>query len=156
MKKIVALIILVICILSLAACTAPEDPVLASLGTYENHEFYTSGGAQDYTDYAKYDFASAKIVGNTYFKNIHETDLTGINAHLDDFEAWVNVIQEGNASNELVVHYDFDRSIIDAEDFFYIDSEERTWSDGHTSFVRYSIYLFDTQTQVLYYFHNNL
>ena len=44
----------------------------------------------------------------------------------------------------------------DTEDYFYIYSEEHTWSDGHTSLVRYNIYLFDTQTQVLYYFHHNI
>ena len=42
------------------------------------------------------------------------------------------------------------------EDYIYVDSEEHTWDDGYTRLVRYNIYFFDTQTQVLYYFHNNI
>ena len=157
MKKLLA-IILVLCVfaLSLASCAALEDKVAASLGEYNNREFYTSGGFQDYTDYAKYYYTSPEVAENKYLKEIKETDLETINAHLDDFEGWVETIKTSEPSSEVVVNYDFDRKIIDTEDYFYIDSEEHTWNDGHTSLVKYNIYLFDTQTQVLYYFHNNI
>jgi len=155
-KKIIAVISLCIFVLSFAACTVPEDKVVASLGKYENREFFTSGGFQDYTDYAKYHYTSIQIAENKYLKEIQETDLTEINTLLDDFEGWIETHKRSDTSSELVVNYDFDRKIIDTEDYFYIDSEEHTWSDGHTSLERYNIYLFDTQTQVLYYFHNNI
>ena len=157
MKKLLA-IILVLCVfaLSMASCAALEDNVAASLGEYNNREFYTSGGFQDYTDYAKYYYTSPEVAENKYLKEIKETDLETINAHLDDFEGWVETIKKSEPSSEVVVNYDFDRKIIDTEDYFYIDSEEHTWNDGHTSLVKYNIYLFDTQTQVLYYFHNNI
>ena len=75
---------------------------------------------------------------------------------MDDFENWIETIQDGEPSNEVVINYDFDREIIDEENYIYIDSEEHTWSDGRTLLVKYNIYLFDTQAQILYYFHNNM
>lgn len=155
-KKTAAVFCLFMAALTLAACTVPEDKVVASLGAYENREFFTSGGFQDYTDYAKYYYTSTKVAENKYLKKIQETDLIAINAHLDDFEGWIETIKNSDASSEVVVNYDFDRKIIDTEDYFYIDSEEHIWTDGHTSLVRYNVYLFDAQTQLLYYFHNNI
>lgn len=155
-KQIAAVLACVVFLLSITSCAVPEDKVIASLGKYEKHEFFSSGGFQDYTDYAKYYYTTAKVADNKYLKKIQETDLDIINTHLDDFEGWIETIKRTDASNEVVVNYDFDRGIIDAEDYFYIDSEEHTWDDGHTSLVKYNIYLFDTQTQVLYYFHNNI
>ena len=155
-KQIVVVLVCVIFLLSITSCAAPEDNVIASLGEYEKKEFFTSGGFQDYTDYAKYYFTSANAAENKYLNKIQETDFAIINTHLDDFEGWIEIIKDSEPSSEVVVNYDFDREIIDTEDYFYIDSEEHTWSDGHTALVRYNIYLFDAQTQVLYYFHNNI
>ena len=163
MKKIlnkVKWIIYICCVciftLFLTACTVAKDKVVASLGEYERCEFFTSGGFQDYTDYARYHYTSTNIEENKYLRKVKETDIAAIDVHLDDFEGWVEVIKDDDASNEVVVNYDFDREIIDTEDYFYIDSEEETWSDGELLLVDYNIYLFDTQTQVLYYFHNNI
>lgn len=156
LKKIIVSVWIFILVLSVASCTVPEDPVIASLGEYKNRVFYSSGGFQDYTDYAKYYYTSSEVVESKYFKKIQNTDFDTINKHLDDFEGWIETIRNSEASNEVVLNYDFDREIIDIEDYIYIDSEEHTWSDGHTSLVNYNIYFFDTQTQVLYYFHNNI
>ena len=155
-KQIAVVLVCVVFLLSINSCAVPEDKVIASLGKYEKYEYFTSGGFQDSTDYAKYFFSSANVVENKYLNKIQETDYAIINTHLDDFEGWIETIKDSYPSCEVVVNYDFDREIIDVEDYFYIDSEELTWSDGYTSLVRYDIYLFDTQTQVLYYFHNNI
>ena len=58
-KQIVVVLVCVIFLLSITSCAAPEDKVIASLGGYEKKEFFTSGGFQDYTDYAEYYFTSA-------------------------------------------------------------------------------------------------
>ena len=155
-KQIVGVLVCVVLLLSITSCTVFEDKVIASLGEYEKEEFFTSGGFQDYTDYAKYYYTSVDFENNKYFKKVKETDFTAIHTHLDDFENWIESIGDSVPSNEVVVNYDFDRGIVDTEDYFYIDSEEHTWDDGSTSLVKYNVYLFDTQTQVLYYFHNNI
>ncbi len=155
-KQIAVLFVCVVFLLSITACAVPKDNVIASLGEYEKKEFFTSGGFQDYTDYAKYYFNSANATENQYLNKIQDADFAIINTRLDDFEGWIETIKNSEPSSEVVVNYDFDREIIDTEDYFYIDSEAHRWSDGHASFVKYNIYLFDTQTQVLYYFHNNI
>ncbi len=155
-KRIITVAIVCILVLSFTACEAPENEVVASLGEYDNREFFTSGGFQDYTDYAKYYYSSAQVTDNNYFKKIQETDLETIYTHLDDFEGWIDTIKTSDASNEVAKNYCFDRVIIDTGDYFYIDSEEKTWNDGHTSLVSYDIYLLDSQSQILYYFHNNI
>ncbi len=156
MKILISIFVLLILMVSITTCETPEDVVLTSLGEYDDHVFYSEGGFQDFTDYAKYYYTSVSIDENEYFTKIQESDFTNINEHLDDFESWIETIKDGDASHEIVVNYDFDRSIIDTEDYIYIYSEKHTWDDGDTSLVDYDIYFFDTQTLVLYYFHNNI
>ena len=125
----------------------------ASLGEYENREYFTSGGFQDYTNYGKYYYADADPSDNGYFDPIREENLENLHRHLEDFEGWLITLGE---NDEVTANYDFDWAIIDGEDYVYIDSQEHTWSDGHTSLTCYDVFFFDTQTQVLYYFHNNI
>ena len=147
-------------VVSLSACKAPEDKILMSLGEYESRVYCTEGEFQDFTDYAKYYYDIVDFTENEYFNKIQESDLTKINEHLEDFESWIETYRENDSSREIVVNYDFDRSIIDNEDYFYIDSETFTtaWDDGTTTTTlsNYDVYFFDTQTQILYYFHNNI
>lgn len=142
------------------SCKAPEDKVLNSLGEYKEYVYYSEGEFQDYTDYGKYYYDSADLADNAYFIEVENYDLSEINEHLADFEAWIETYREGDPSCEIVVNYDFDREIIDREDYIHINSEKftTTWDDGMVTntFASYEIYFFDTQTQVLYFFHNNI
>ncbi|MBO5433166.1 MAG: hypothetical protein J6A43_03810, partial [Clostridia bacterium] len=101
-------------------------------------------------------YTSVSIEENEYLKKIQESDFAEIDKHLNDFENWIKIFKDKDDSLELVVKYDFNRNIIDVEDYIYIRSEEHTWDDGFTSLVSYDIYFFDTQTLTLYYFHNNI
>lgn len=156
MKRLVSVFIIVVLLFSFTSCKTPEDKVLTSLGKYDDYEFYSEGEFQDFTYYAKYYYASTNIDENEYFVKIQDSDFARINEHLDDFESWIETFKDTDASREIVVNYDFDRSIIDTEDYIYIDSEKHTWGDGYTSLVKYDVYFFDAQTLVLYYFHNNI
>ena len=155
-KSTAIILSLIILILTLSSCIAPEDKVLNSLGECRSCEFYTCGGFQDYTDYAKYYYDSVDFTDNEYFSKIEQSDIDALNEHLDDFESCIEAHGYNDASSEIVVNYDFDRSLIDSEDYLYIDSEKHTWDDGYTSLVNYDVYFFDTQTNTLYYFHNNI
>ena len=155
-KKAAMLLALILLALSLSACQSLMNPVIGSLGIYVQQEFYSEGSFQDFTDYGKYYFSTVKVAENPYFTQIQESDLPIINEHLDDFESWIELFRSTDASRKIVQNYDFDRQIIDTEDYIYIDSEKHTWSDGHTSLVSYNLYFFDSQTLVLYYLHNNI
>ena len=157
MKKVFALIVVVLILtISLSECVSPENQVINSLGEYKSYEFYIEGAFQDYTDYAKYYYDSVDFSNNEYFTKIEQSDIDVLNDHLDDFESWIETYREGDASRDIVVNYDFDRSFIDSADYLYINSEKHTWDDGYTSLVNYDVYFFDTQTNTLYYFHNNI
>ena len=69
MKKTKWLVIILLLICILPSCTRREK-VLASLGSYESEAFYTSGGIQDFTDYAKYQYKSVDLQNNKYFFNV--------------------------------------------------------------------------------------
>lgn len=142
--------------MSITSCAAPEDKVLASLGEYKSYVFYTEGEFQDFTDYAKYYYDSIDLTDNEYFSEIEHSDIDVLNEHLDDFESWIETYREGDATRKIVVNYDFDRSLIDYEDYLYIYSEKHTLDDGYILLVNYDIYFFDVQTHTLYYFHNNI
>lgn len=157
MKKTLILFLIAVCLFTLlAACVIPKNKVLASLGEYRDHEFYTCGGFQDYTDYAKYYYDSVDFTDNEYFSIIEQSNMDALNEHLDNFESCIEAHGYSDASSEIVVNYDFDRSLIDSEDYLYIDSEKHTRDDGYTLLVNYDVYFFDTQTNTLYYFHNNI
>ncbi len=159
-KNIIVGLNLFLIVISLSACTAPKTNVLTSLGKYKNNAFYASETFKDYTVYATYSYDSVDFSKNKYFNQISESDLTEINEYLDDFESWIETDRESDVSSEIVANYVFDRDIIDNEDYFYIDSEKSTttWDDGTktTSLVYYDIYFFDKQTNILYYFHNDI
>ena len=156
-KQIVVVLVCVIFLLSITSCAAPEDKVIASLGEYEKMEFFTSGGFQDYTDYAKYYYDSVDFTDNEYFAKIQDSDMDNLNNHLDDFEAWIETYRNGDPSREIVVNYDFDRSLIDNDDYLYVETEWFDSSDdGNAVFASYDVYFFDVQTNTLYYFHNNI
>lgn len=157
MKKKIFLGLAILFFISLlSSCAVPEDKILNSLGKYDHNEYYSEGYFQDYTDYAKYYFSSANIAENEYFNKIQNSDVEALNEHLDDFESWIQCYCEDDSSKEIVVNYDFDRSLIDDADYIYIYSEKDEWDDGSVSLVNYDVYFFDSQTQVLYYFHNNI
>lgn len=155
-KSTAIILSLIILISTLSSCIALEDKVLNSLGECRSCEFYTCGGFQDYTDYAKYYYDPVDFTDNEYFSKIGQADIDALKEHLDDFERCIEAHGYTDASSEIVVNYDFDRSLIDSEDYLYIDSEKHTWDDGYTSLVNYDVYFFDTQTNTLYYFHNNI
>ena len=55
MRKCIMLAALLAVLLALSSCAETRyDAVALSLGQYENMEYYTDGGFQDHTDYAKY------------------------------------------------------------------------------------------------------
>ena len=114
--------------------------VIISLGRAMSVQRYSVSGFGDSTDYGIYTFPGAKPEDSEYFKN------------------WVNVTREGDDDNALVVNYHFSRDDIDEGDYLYIyDREGKPIGDGaYSKYDYYNVYFFDSQTTMLYYFHNNI
>lgn len=152
MKKQIALIFLSVAfLLSVSSCAAPTDKVLESLGEYEKEEYYSSGGFQDFTDYAKYTYESIDLSENPYFEKITEQSKEALLSHIDDFEKWLAAITESDPDYELLSTYDFSTDIISNEDYLYIYDDP-----DYPELGCYDVYLFDTENATLYYFHNNI
>lgn len=153
MKKTMAFILILVVSLALTSCTAIVNPVLSSLGEYKESVYYTEVGT-DYTDYGKYYYDKVDFTGNEYFEKIDATGEDKLKEHLGDFEAWVEYYREHDPKSDIARNYDFKRSLMDGEDYYYIESEFRTLDDGSTSFTKYDVYIYDIQTNVLYRFNH--
>lgn len=149
--KRVTIALLFALVLCISGCSAPTDEVLESLGAYQSHVYYTSGGFQDYTDYAKYVYDSVDFHDNPYFEKLTTESRTDLQKHLDDFESWIAVYRSGEPDNEVALGYDFDSSCISEEDYLYIDDDS-----FYPELGCYDVYYFDTEAMTLYYFHNNI
>ena len=159
MKKVFVLLFL-LPVLLLSGCVpyliasvfnVPEDEVIASLGAYESEEYYSSGGFQDFTDYAKYTYDSVDFSDNKYFKIMWHDRKKALIEHIVNFESWVEEIEGFEPENDVVVGYDFDISMITMDDYVYI------YDDPDCDYLWcYDVYFFDMETMTLYYFHNNL
>ena len=146
MKKAFVFVLLT-SFLILSGCTAPKDEVLFSLGKYKSKEYFTSGGFQDYTVYSKYTYEDVDFSDNKYFEKISSDEKSNLLTHLENFENWVEVIDD----NDLSSGYDFDSSIISDDDYLYIYD-----NPDYPELGCYDVYFFDKEILTLYYFHNNI
>lgn len=154
MKKIVLALLIFVLIFVLFGCFY-TDPVIASLPDYKSECFYTSGGFQDYTDYAKYTYDSITtqvLDASKYFDVTTAEDANEILLYIQNFERWVETI-----GGELKENYDFDKTMISEGNYFYIETKAGDPDqETYDMFVNYTVYYFDLDTQTLYYFHNNI
>lgn len=156
MKKTLSVLLIIVSVaLALCSCSLPEkDKVLTSLGKYEDSEVYSKGIFINYTDYAKYRFDAPALDGNEYFVKIDESNLYILIDHLDAFDGIIEAYREEKDSYEIVVNYDFDRTLIDSEDYIYIFSKAYDPDDENLTLVDFKVYFLDKQTGTLYYFYN--
>ena len=128
-----------------------ENPVIASLPQADASDCYYSDGFQDYTDYCKYYYANQenvleKVKNNPYFKPVTPDDITELNSYFDNFEGWLEYVDYKDK-------YDFQRNIIDTEDYFYIENNE---TEEEYKYWNYDVYFLDVQTKTLFFIHNNI
>lgn len=153
MKKYVLLIFACLMLLSLAACSSQtrQGKVLNSVGKYESEQIWTHDGFQDYTDFGIYTFSSVDLYSNPYFSAVTAENMETIGSFIDNFEEWIEACRNSNPNGDLVLNYFFDRSIVDTTDYFYIYEGE-----NYPKYGCYDLWVFDTQTNTMYYFHNNI
>lgn len=155
MKKTITLLCILLCLAAPAGCGG-EDAVISALPKYRSMELCTTGEFQDFTDYGvfTYDSLTAGDLESTgYFTEVTAADSEEILAHIKNFEEWVAVI-----GGELEEAYHFDKSAVSAGDYCYIDTKygQPIGNSTYDKFDHYTVYFFDMQTQILYYFHNNI
>lgn len=158
MKKLVRVCLILVIALCAAALflgilvvfLAPRDEVLDALPHWENKEYYTCGGFQDSTDYAKYTYRISRdqLEETGFFQPVTEDDIPRITDYVDNFEEWLRVCEDFPKDA-----YDFDKSRISVGDCFFILNK---YEEAERAFWNYNLYYFDVDVGILYYFHNNI
>ena len=152
MKRTIVIALVAALLVGLSGCTY-VDPIVNLLPDYKKKAFYTSGGWQDYTDYAKYyyeDIDAQTLRQTGRFREVTEEDIAAIMPYILDFENWVEVI-----GRDLKANYDFDKTTIRTGNFYFIKSKYENDAPEH-KFWNYNVYYFDLDAQILYYFHSNI
>ena len=150
MKKVISVLILILMIFSFSSCNL-TTMVLTSLGGHHGYEEQYRYGLGDYTEYKKYYFDSVDLSKNKLFVRLDASAISDLEIYFEVFESHLKASGE-----EFVEDYDFDKTIIDTEDYYVLSSDEEIWGGGITTVYRLDLYIFDTQTNILYYFHTNL
>ena len=134
-----------------------RDEVIVSVGNPVYKEFYTSGGFQDYTDFGIYKFKNVDLSSNKYLAPVTKKDKYELLSYISEFEDCVEAIKRNTPENELVVNYDFDESCISEYDYLYIyDKSDYEETYKEHKYAYFNVYFFDSETQTLYFFHNNI
>lgn len=152
---IIILILVVPFLVFVFTFVAPQEAVFLSLGEYEVVEYCEAGVFQDFTIYYEITYENPNIKNNKYLKQMTETDIEELNLYLDDFDGWVELHIDANTESQFIENYDFDRDIISTNDYCYI-YDSANYDDFYEKFNSYDLYFYDTETEILYYFHNNI
>ena len=135
--------------------TVNQDNVMRSLGECNDGEYYCDGGI-DPIGYGVYNYDSVDFSENEYFSQVQESDLENkgdysLKGFVTNFDSMIRYsIANASPDSEVVENYNFDLSIMDSEDYFYIDCKTPDTFSGY--FLNYRVYFFDVQTNTLYYF----
>ncbi len=135
----------------LCGCVSVEKEPVASLGKYESVEFYSYGDFQDYTDYGKYVFEGVNFEENEFFTKMTADDKESLFKYIENFEECLKTIGSTDPNDSIITNYDFDIQIVSDDDYIYIYDDP-----DYPDFGNYDVYFFDTETNVLYYFHSNI
>ena len=155
MKKFICILISVVLVVSAGYLCSEyfeyfRNPVLKELPIYRNREYYSEGFWQDYTDYAKCfykNISEEDLQSAESFNKMTEQNIKEILCYIDGYESFINGFGTDGVEGIKEV-YDFDKSVIDTNDYFHII--------GGDSYTFFTLFYFDTESQILYYFHNSI
>ena len=124
-----------------------SELLVSSMGEFATEEQYRYGWWQDGATYSKYTYKSVNI-NNEYLSPVAESDIKDIKLRVSDFGFWVSSSKDDEADKSLYENYDFDISIIDTNDYWFIEYKEDTRD--------FEMFIFDTETKVLYGFNYSI
>lgn len=127
-----------------------SDLLVSVIGEIATEEHYSYGWWQDFGVYSKYTYESADF-NNEYLSPIAESDMAEINRRVSDFNYWVSSSENSENEDEksLYENYDFYLSAIDTNDYWFIEYGEVDSRD-------FELFIFDTETKVLYGFNYSI
>ena len=105
-------------------------------------------GVRDYVQYTVYEFDEPVIDNAVNLEKIE--DKTELISYIDAFNNWI----EPHKDDEYKT-YDFDISIIDKSDYYYI-YDKSAEDEDYYKYKYYDVYFYDSQTKTIYVFHSHL
>lgn len=123
-----------------------SDLLVTAMGKFTAEEHFSYGWWQDGGTYSKYTYKSADL-NNEYLSRITESDIAEIKRNVSEFEFWISSSKDGENEEDksLYENYDFDVLMIDTNDYWFIEYDEKDKRD-------FDMFIFDTETKVLYGF----
>lgn len=109
-------------------------------------------GLQDFTDFCIYRYdTDAPFKESSDYLEMTEEDCDNIRGYFTDFKNWME-------AKDRLDEYTFDESMITPGDYYFIYTKEGEPIGGgeYGKYDNYSVWFFDTQTQTLYFIHNNI
>ena len=133
-------------------------PVLQELPRCKEKEIYSVDNFTDGSYYAKFTYRNLSeedMKEAEDFNRMTEEDAEKILHSISSYEDFVNNM----GMKEITENYDFDKSIVTEDDYYYMESGEGFYQDengniSESSFI--SLYYFDMESQILYYFYNSI
>ena len=143
-RKNIMLIIIIICAFYYIFV---KDYAILS-GYHDSDKYPDPNGFQDNVDYYKYyykDKFDKKFSNSFLYKKVEKEDIENITSYFLNFENWMK---------ERLNVYDFDINIISEGD--YVRIENKRPDDYIWKFADYTVYLYDIESNTLYYIHSNI
>jgi hypothetical protein len=137
---VVVVLVGVFAIFQLTSCAYNDNVVVNSLGKYDNVNYSSNTVNGIKIVYGRYTFADPALEGNEYFAKVTESDVATLTSYGDHY---ANMVKSMEISD-----YDFTSSLIDTADYFYVTNSTIS-SNGN--YKTYDFYLYNTQTNVVYY-----
>lgn len=141
----------VLCISVLLLCGCNERGVLKG---YIGMKGFSTESFGDYIDYSRYSYTKK---GETRFKEselyseVTSKDIDNIISYFNNFRKIAEDIDRAD-------DFDFDNSFITEGDYFFIETKEgeKIGDTVYEKFDNYSVYIYDCETDILFYIHINL
>ena len=121
-----------------------SDLLLSAMGEFATEEHYSYGWWKDGGTYSKYTYKSVEL-NNEYLSPVTESDIKDIKTKVSDFGFWVSSSKDNEEDKTLYENYDFDVSMIDTNDYWFIEYKEDSRD--------FKMFILDIETKVLYGFN---
>ena len=145
---ILYLISMIISIIPLTSEITAENDFHERLpqGYVHMEEHFQKNGFQDYTDYCKYYYNDATVIeSDERFSKITLSDVDEVKGFFKDTQ---NIMESEGRMDE----FDFNESCISEGDYVYIIEDTDV---SKQKYYNYDVFLFDTDSDTLYFIHSN-
>ncbi len=126
---------------------SPQEEIIRSISDNVECIDYYSAGFRDFTDFGVFSYKNPDIKNAEKFEKVK--DFEEIHSYVNNFNDYINTYY-----SEKYKTYNFNIDMIDKEDYYYI-YDKSTEDKNRPKYDFYDVYFFDSQTQTLYYFHND-